>query len=392
MKEVTGNLQLMKKINSSLILNLIHREASVSRAEISQKLKLSPTTVSALVDELIKQSLIDEIGEKSSQGAGRKAIALEISRDKGYIISIGLGNNHFNAALINFHNEIVYEFQQPIIKGNERIYQFIKKSIDILLGASMIKEQSHIRGIAISSPGIIDEFGETILTSTLLQINNLEIKKMLDNEYNYPIIVVNDVKAAAFSEYYSGTRKTENLFFLSIDYGIGTGLIIDGKIYKGYKGASGEIGHIQIDPNGLLCQCGKIGCIETALTEPYILIKAQNAARKSKITHIPQTFDEFLERYEKGEAWAEETMKATFFLIVQMLAAFINFISPEVLVLSGWVNRSEKLMRQLKLELSQFPFPIPFEETRIVPASFGEKNFLIGAATLMLHQLFRAYI
>ncbi|UKS25700.1 ROK family transcriptional regulator [Paenibacillus sp. HWE-109] len=392
MREVTGNLQLMKKINSSLILNLIHREASVSRAEISQKLKLSPTTVSALVDELIKQDLIDEIGEKTSQGAGRKAIALEISRDKGYIISIGLGNNHFNAALINFHNEIVFEYQEPVLKGNERILQFIKKAIDKLLGLSMIKDPAHIRGIAISSPGIIDEPGETIITSALLQINNLEIKKILDLDYNYPVIVVNDVKAAAFSEYYSGARNTDNLFFLSIDYGIGTGLIIDGKIYKGYKGASGEIGHIQIDPNGLLCQCGRVGCIETALTEPYILLRAQNAARKGDLTRVPETFDEFLKMYEKGEDWAVETMRGTCFLIVQTLAAFINFISPEVLVLSGWVTRSEKVMQQLKLDLSQFPFPIPFDESRVVQASYGERNFLIGGATLMLHELFSTYL
>lgn len=392
MKAVTGNLQLMKKINSALILNLIHREASLSRAEIAQKSNLSPTTVSALVDELIQQKLIDEVGEKSSPGAGRKAIALEISRDKGYVISIGLGNNHFNAALLNFQNEIVYEFQEPISKGNEQIYKYIKKSIEKLLKANVVKDPSHVRGIAISSPGIIDELGETIIKSTLLQINQLEIKKMLIQEFEYPIIVVNDVKAAAFSEYYCGVRKTDNLLFLSIDFGIGIGLIIDGKVYSGYKGASGEIGHIQIDPNGLLCQCGKIGCIETVLTEPYILLKAQKIAKENNIALVPQTFDELLEMYENGETWAEDVLERISFHIGQTLAVFISLLSPEILVLYGWMNRSEKFMGKLKLELSQFPFPIPFEENRILPASFGERNFLIGAATLMLHQIFRTYI
>jgi N-acetylglucosamine repressor len=391
-KEVTGNLKLMKQINSALILNLIHREARLSRAEIAQRLKLSPTTVSALVEELIQQRLIDEIGEKSSPGAGRRAIALEISRDKGYVISIGLGNNKFNAALLNFHNEIVLEYQQPIIKGNELIYKYIKDSVNKLLEGSMIKDPTILRGIAISSPGIIDEHGETIINSAFLQINNLEIRALLENDFKYPIIVINDVKAAAFSEYYSGARKVENLLFLSIDYGIGTGLIIDGKVYNGYKGASGEVGHIQIERNGLLCHCGRVGCIETVLTEPYILIKAQNSARQVDGAIVPESFDQFLEMYEKGDAWAEKIMERIGFYTVQTLAGFINFISPELLVLYGWMNRSDKFMREIKRGLSEFPFPFPFDENRMVPAFFGERNFLIGAATLMLHRIFRTYM
>ncbi len=393
MKTIVGNLQLMKKINMSLILNLVHREGRLSRAEIAQTLKLSPTTVSALVDELIQQKFIDEVGEKSSPGAGRKAIALEISRDKGYVISVGLGNNHFNAALLNFHNEIVYEFQQPIRKGNEPIYQYIEEAVRQLLASDAVKDASHIRGIAISSPGIIDEYGETIIKSTLLQIDQLAIKARLGREFDYPIIVVNDVKAAAFSEYYSGERKTDHLLFLSIDYGIGVGFVIDGKIYSGFKGASGEIGHIQIDPkNGLQCQCGKVGCIETALTEPYLLMKAQMTAGEKGISPLPQTFDELLERYDRGEEWVEDLFERACFLAGQTLASIINLLSPEMMVIHGWMNRSDKFFQKLKAECVGFPFPIPFDGNRIVPSSFGERGFLIGAATLMLHQIFRAYI
>ncbi|KZE71730.1 hypothetical protein AV654_05865 [Paenibacillus elgii] len=393
MKVIKGNLQLMKKINCSLILNMLLREGSLSRAEITQRSKLSATTVSSLVDELIHQGLIVEVGEKSSPGAGRRGIALEVSRDKGYIISISLGNNRFSGALVNFRNEIVCEYTQQVCKGNDQVLHFLKSTVYHLLESGVVKDEQEVKGIAVATPGIIDENGETIVMSTLLKINNLEVKKMLRREFDYPVIVVNDVKAAAFAEYYSGKRRSDNLAFLSLDDGIGMGLIIDGKVYNGYKGVAGEIGHIFVEPEGQLCNCGQIGCIETILTESAILLKAQNLACRQNAEKIPQSFDELLAMYDKGEALAEEVLERTCFLFVHtLLSVVISFISPEVVVLYGWINQSEKFMNALKTRLLQFPFAIPFDESRLVQATFGEKNFIIGASTIMLHKVFEDYL
>ncbi|GFZ82782.1 sugar kinase [Paenibacillus marchantiophytorum] len=365
----------------------------MSRAELAQRSKLSPTTVSSLVDELIQKGLIDEVGEKSSPGAGRRAIALEISRDKGYIISIMLGNNRFCGAIVNFRNEIVYEFTQEVCKGNDQVLHFIKEAVNRLLESKVVKDAQHVKGIAVSTPGIIDELGETIIKSTWLRISDLDVRKMLRREFDYPVLVVNDMKAAAFAEYYCGSKRSDNLVFLSLDAGIGMGLIIDGKVYNGYKGSAGEIGHIFVEPDGLLCECGQIGCIETILTETSILMKAQNVARKNNAERIPQSFDELLKMYEDGETFAEEVIDRTCFLFVHtLLSVVVGFISPEVVVLYGWMNRSEKFMKDLKKRLLQFPFPVPFDESRIFYATYGEKNFIIGASTMMLHKVFEDYI
>lgn len=392
MKAQKGNLQLMKKINCSLILHMLLREGSLSRAEIAQKSKLSATTVSSLVDELIKQGLIDEVGEKSSPGAGRRAIALEISRDKGYIIGIALGNNYFHGALLNFRNEIVFEFTEPVVKGNSDVLAFMVTAINRLLESAMVKDPLQVKGIAISTPGVIDDQREVIVKSTFLRIDNLEIKRMLRREFEYPVIVVNDLKAAAYAEYFEGKIRTDNLLFLSIDSGIGMGLVIDGKVYSGYNGLAGEIGHMLIDPEGQRCEdCGQNGCIAMVLTEPAVLARAEALAILRNIDNVPQTFDELLRRYEAGEALAEEVVSKVCSLLVNTLSVFINFISPELIVLHGWMCHSEKFMNELKKGLASFPFPLPFEQNRVVPATFEERNFIIGASILMLHKVFEDY-
>ncbi|QJD87764.1 ROK family transcriptional regulator [Cohnella herbarum] len=392
MKAQKGNLQLMKKINCSLILHMLLRNGSLSRAEIAQRSKLSATTVSTLVDELIQQNLIDEVGEKSSPGAGRKAIALEISRDKGYIIGISLGNNEFHSALLNFRNEIVYEFKSEVVRGKEAVLKFMVETINRLLESEIVKDPLQIKGIAISTPGVINDTGEIIFKSTLLRIDNLEIKRLLRREFDYPVIVVNDTKAAAYAEYFVGNVRSESLFFLSMDTGIGMALVIDGKVHSGYGGLAGEIGHMLIDPYGQRCEdCGQIGCIAMVLTEPAILEHAQLLAKQRKLERIPLTFDELLERYEEGEALAEETISRVNYLLVHALSVFINFISPELVVLHGWIRDSDKFVGQLKKGLAEFPFPLPFDENRVVTATFGDKNFIIGASTLMLHKVFEDY-
>ncbi len=390
MENKTGNLQLIKKINSSLVLNLLHRERILSRAEIAERLKLSRATVSSLVEELIAEGYIDEIGERSSAGAGRKAVALEISRTKGFVIAISLHNESFRCALYNFHNEITFEFNQSVVYGNDEIYSFIKRVVDKVFG--LVKDGSLVKGIGIASPGIVDENDGIIVKSTLLKIHQLEIKKALTETYHLPVVIINDTKAAAFAEHYCGAAKgIDNLLLFSVDEGIGAGLMINGEVYSGYKGAAGEVGHIQVDRNGLLCHCGGKGCIETKLNKRYILINGQNMAETEQGAKIPETFSDILRAYEQSETWAVNLMKETRLYLLQALAAAINFISPEAVILYGWFYESEKLMQELKNELARFPFPLPFDLARLKSPSFGEQVYLKGAATIMNNQFFKVY-
>jgi N-acetylglucosamine repressor len=391
MQRIKGNLQLMKQINKAAILNLLHREDRLSRAEISNITHLSATTVSALVEELLLEGTIEEIGERAAVGAGRRAIALQINKKGGYVIGISLGNKFLICAVLDLHGDLIAEYKSKIVLGNEAITEQIHVAIRDCLEQANLLNSGSIKGIGIAAPGIIDETGETIIYSSYLKLSNLNLKSQLKSSFpGIPIQIVNDSNASAFAEHYNGVGKNQNhLLFFTINEGVGSGLILNSQIFSGYQGAAGEIGHIPVDPNGELCSCGKRGCIETIITTRNVLKKCQEEAAKRGFA-VSETMQEMIARYENGEDWLDSIFDHILSIITYMIASFVNFISPEAIIIEGWMIDSEKFMAKLKDELESFPFPISFSRSRVYASTYRENGSLYGAANLMLKQIFKA--
>lgn len=386
-----GNLQLMKEMNTAMLMNLLHRKGTTTRAELTKATKLSPTTVSSLVEDLIRRGLVEEVGEKPAAGAGRRAISLRINKDGGYVIGISLGNRKLIGAVLNLHGECVAECFAPIATGNDSLAEQIREALEACLGQVESAKRADIRGIGISAPGIIDERSETVLFSSLLKLNDFNPRREIASYFpDAPIRIVNDANAAAFAEHYAGAGKGKtSLVYVTMNEGIGAGIILDSRIHSGYGGAAGEIGHITVDPGGEVCNCGQRGCVETVLTGPFILRRAQAVARELGEA-APADFDEVLGRYDAGEAWLEPIFDRIAATARLTIASMVQMISPEVVVIEGWPNRSEKLSGRLRAELERLPFPFRFTSGRVLPSAFGEKGALYGAATLMLQRIFSA--
>lgn len=391
--QVKGNLQLMKEINTAMILNLLHREGKLTRAELKKITKLSATTVSALIEELIEQNYVEEVGEKISEGAGRRAISLQINREGGYVIGISCGNHDLTCAVMNFHGECIAEFTTRIAMGNELVAEQIREALHNCLKQVDSLKLELIKGIGVSTPGIIDAEGEVVLVSRYLQLSNFNLKRHIAEAFPHiPIRIMNDSNAAAFAEFYSGSAKDKrNVIYFTVNEGIGSSLILHSQIYAGARGAAGEIGHIPADPEGEICTCGARGCIETVLTSPFILRKCIRLAEECRVP-APVTFEEVIARYEAGEVWLLPVFDKIRFVTTLMLASAANFVDPEVIIIEGWMNESPTFMAKLREALEGFPFPTPFDGERILPAFYGDKGSLYGAATLMLQQLFSASV
>ncbi|XID90149.1 ROK family transcriptional regulator [Paenibacillaceae bacterium WGS1546] len=388
---VKGNLQLMKEINTAMIMNLLHREGRMTRAELTKATKLSATTVSALIEDLIGRGIVREAGEKASPGAGRRAIALEIDKDGGYVIGISLGNRHLICAVLDLHGQSIAEFRTNIAIGNESIAEQIRWALGSCVEQTESMTPERIRGIGIAAPGLIDETEGVVLYSSLLKLSDFDLRRRVSAYYpGVPVKLVNDSNAAAFAERYAGVAKDrQSLLYMTINDGIGAGLVLNAQIYSGYLGAAGEIGHVSLDPQGEICNCGQRGCLETILTRPYILAKCRAEAARQGVEG-PADFDEALARYDAGEAWLEPIFGRVIETARQMIASAAHLVSPEVVVLDGWMNRSAGVLRKLREAFDRRQFPFAVTGDRLLPAAFGEKGALYGSATLMLHQIFSA--
>ncbi|MGG3837903.1 ROK family transcriptional regulator [Paenibacillus dendritiformis] len=377
MKHVRGNVHLMKEINRATILSLLHREKAMSRADMAKVTKLSATTVSSLVDELIDEGYIVESGAQSSAGAGRKAIRLEISKDKGFVISVGLGNHLFYCTLSNFHSEIVAELTVPAVKGNDEVLQTILHCISEIVQLAGISDFSQIKGIGIASPGIVDESSGTITYARFLQLKDFEIVKLLQARYvHLPVYVMNDTNAAAFAEYYRETSPgVKHVLYVWVYEGVGARMIVNGQVYSGYKGRAGEVSLLH----------------DRWFSIAYVLEQAKQRAAKRGLP-VPHTIEDVVQAYERGEDWVEPLMNRSLLFLSRALAVMMNLFGPEKTILDGWFMMSPKCMQSIHDHLARFTVDGGYDSSWVAPASLGKRNYVIGVTTMVLQQLFKGKV
>lgn len=283
----TWNQFTVKKGNKSLVLETIQNNPMISRADIANVTGLNKGTVSSLVSDLLDEDLICESGPGESSG-GRRPVMLYFNHTAGYSIGVDLGVNYLLGVLTdlegNIYTEKKVKFQSTSYEEVEKVFCQV---IDYLI-ASTPESTYGIIGIGLGVPGTVSNNGEILLAPNL-NWKNVHLKTILERKYHYPVTVENEANAGAYGEMKFGVgREFCNIVYISAGIGIGTGIILNGDIYKGINGFSGEMGHMTIETNGIPCRCGNSGCWELYASEQALLREAEKlgflSASGEKIT------------------------------------------------------------------------------------------------------------
>ncbi|MGP4061147.1 ROK family protein [Halobacillus sp. H74] len=273
--------QSIKSQNKKRILTTIMNEAPVSRTAIAKKLGVTKGTVSSLAAELIEEEIIYELGPGSSSG-GRRPLMLLFNEKAGFSIGVNLGVNYIIAVLTDLNGEIVSEQRQTISEYDfKQLLPVITEMIQSLIDEAPASPYG-IVGIGVGVPGMVDNTG-TILLAPNLQWESVNLKQEIEQTFNLPVTIDNEANAGAYEERKQSpaTSRKDNIVYVSAGIGIGVGLIIDGKIYSGKKGFSGELGHMMIDINGRDCSCGSQGCWEMYASEKALIIEAEKLSEST---------------------------------------------------------------------------------------------------------------
>src|SRR5690625_922221 len=252
MKTKTWNQHIVKRENKKLVLNSIKEQAPISRADIANITGLNKGTVSSLVSDLINENLINESGPGESSG-GRRPVMLSFNKTAGYSIGINLDVNYILGVLTDLDGNIVFENS---VKINHDKFQVVKEilfeMIDLLI-ESAPPSPFGIIGIGIAVPGIVNNRGMLLLAPNL-NWTNIDLKDIVEQKYGLPVSIENEANAGAFGELKFGLgSNSRNIIYVSVGIGIGVGLILNGELFKGYNGFSGEIGHMTIKYDGKDC-------------------------------------------------------------------------------------------------------------------------------------------
>lgn len=390
----------MREMNRTLILNIIREEGAVSRAAIARRTRLSRSTVSSIVSELLDARLVHEVGQGRSSG-GRRPILLNFNYNAGYVVGVDLGATYVIILVANLRGEVVARTEADFAVslgpevGLPRIVQMVRQCLD-QAGVPI----GHVRGVGMGVPGPVEYAeGRVVAPPIMPGWHGVPLRDLLSQELGVPVYVDNDANLGALSEHCRGAgRGYANLAYIKVGTGIGCGLILGGQLYRGEVGSAGEIGHVTIDENGPPCKCGSYGCLESMAGGPAIALRAQQAIRAGQPTALSavQPLESITARdvalaAQKGDKLAQQLFAEAGKHIGVALASLANLLNPGLIIIGGGVAQAGRLLLDpIHKTLEQRALQPVAQSTRVVQSVIGRDASALGAVDLALQEVFQS--
>lgn len=311
------------------------------------------------------------------------------------IVGVDLGGTSIKLALLTNDGEFIEKWEVPTDKSESGIH--IPKTIAAAIESKLKeinKTKEDVAGIGIGAPGSVRLEDGLIFAAVNLGWVNFPLKAKLEEESGIPVIVDNDANIAAVGEMWKGAGNgAKDVVMVTLGTGVGGGVIVNGRVVHGISGAAGEIGHITVQPDhGILCNCGKYGCLETIssatgiarIANEKVQLATKETILKEKASHNLLTTKDVFEAYSKGDEVAEEIVNQVMRYLALGLAGVGNTLNPENIIIGGGVsNAGELILKPLKKYFDQFAFTTVRETTKLSIAKLGNDAGAIGAAYLV---------
>jgi len=349
---ISSGVAFKNKALKKAIVTQIDQSGASTIAELSRELAISTPKITSLVNELVDDGLLQDEGKMNSTG-GRRASVYGLVSTSGYFIGVDVKRFSLNIGLLDFKKTLVATKEQIPYK-----LENTKESLQALITSieDFIKEQKltkdRVLGIGINLSGRINHI--TGYSYSFFHFNEEPLSKVLEEALSVPIFLENDSRAMAYGEFCSGVVTGEkNVIFINLDYGTGMGVLVDGKLYYGKSGFSGEFGHIPLFNNEIICQCGKKGCLETEVSGQALLRMFQDKIKSGSSSILVNAGDptDHIKLADLVEAAKEEDVLVIDLLstfsekLGRALAVLINLMNPELVILGGTMAQTEDYIR-----------------------------------------------
>lgn len=385
------------------ILKLIHAGTNNSRLELAKQAGLSPSSITAIVQRLIKKGLVLE-SKPAESPLGRKPIPLQIRSDAAYLVGVDLGSFYLRIVITDINGEIVYKLQTrtEMKTGRDRVLEKAFLCIHQAIRESKIPVRS-IKGIGIAHSGVIDSEAGVVLSyprpGQMADWKNAPLREIFQNEFHLPCLLEDSVRTTAIAEKYFGMgRDLDNFIYIDVGMGIGAGIVLDGKIYRGAGGRAGEFGHITVIENGPLCSCGNHGCLETMASCGAIIHNVREAIEKgidSKIRELAGgdldkiSIELIVQASGQDDSLAFRVLQQAASYIGIGLANLVNLMNPAVLIFGGALLREapQLLFDPLRRIIKQRSLEQSANEVQLKVSTLGSEACALGAARLIAERI-----
>jgi predicted NBD/HSP70 family sugar kinase len=377
----------IRDINRQIILNYVREEGPVSRADIARITELQRSTVSLIVEELLKTDLIKEIEGESS--GGRPPQLLSLKTVNAVAIGIDLGKKTTIIGTSDLSGRLLEKREFPTNPDFDHAINHIIKEIKYFIDRC----EGSIEGIGISLPGLVESWKGNVLNIPHLNWHNPKIVETIEKATGLPVVVENDTNAAALAELWLGRPEIKNVrdfVVVLIHNGIGTGIVFDGQIYRGKDGVAGEFGHMTIGSNApIACAAGSYNCWEAFASERSAVARYLNLIGKNNGQHL--SFAELLDLALNGDKNAQTALKETAHYIGLGISNLVQGMSPEVTIIAGTIVQAWSLIAEDVQKGAESGMCQGFPSVNIIPSTLGSYPQLMGAFSLILAKKFASF-
>ncbi|NCC10873.1 MAG: ROK family transcriptional regulator [Bacteroidia bacterium] len=393
--EMGSKNALMKK---RIITHYIYNGSSTI-PDLSKELDFSIPTVTKFIGEMCEEGYINDYGKLETSG-GRHPNLYGLNPESGYFIGVDIKRFSVNIGLINFKGDMVelkmnipYQFENSI-EGLNELCELILNFIDKL---TINKEK--ILNINVNVSGRVNP--ESGYSFSQFNFEERPLADVLTERLEHKVTIDNDTRAMTYGEYMKGCVKGEkNILFINISWGLGIGIIIDGKVYNGKSGFSGEFGHISTYDNEIICHCGKKGCLETEASGSAMhrifmerIKNGENSilAHRANEKNLPITLEELVAAANREDLLCIEIVEEIGQKLGKQIAGLINIFNPDMVIIGGTLSLTEEYITQpIKTAVRKYSLNLVNKDSVITSSKLKEKAGIVGACMIARSRMFES--
>jgi N-acetylglucosamine repressor len=387
--ELKNNFQKRKIIKNLFLYG------AMTNTDLGHFVKLSTPKIISLLNELKAEGLVEELGQGSSSG-GRRPNLYGNKEDAFYIIGISINIYKTSVSIFNAKNQKVTDDQiltLTISHGTTIIDPIVDFTENVIREKQIPRDK--ILGIGIEMPGMVDS--ETGINKTYM-VSDQPVAEVFSKKFRMEVLIENDAKARAFAELRFGlAHARQNVLAIHLDWGIGLGIIVNGKLYKGRDGFAGEFGHLPMVDNGILCKCGKQGCLETVASGIALARMAKEGIKTGRSSFLSELNENHQEHDEIKNVIQAATMGDQYSISIlanigqwfgKGLAYLIQIFNPELIILGGRLSESNQfILPPIQQAIQIFCNPELSNEIEIKVSELGSHAGIQGVAALLMEHV-----
>jgi predicted NBD/HSP70 family sugar kinase len=389
-KASVARADTIRSINRQIVLNYVRERAPISRAEIAQETALQRSTISLIVEDLKAEGLVEEVDGEST--GGRPPVLLRLRAAGPVAIGVDMGATRTVVATSDLAGRLL---EQEEFATHPDDGETLRRTITAI--RRLMNRSAHgVEGIGMSIPGLVGNDMGTALFVPYFKWRDIAFEREIGAATGLPVTVENDANAAALAELWfgrHGVRGVRDFIMVLVEEGLGTGIVIDGQVYRGESGAAGEFGHMTIGSGApVACATGSRDCWEAFASERAALARYEMLTKRPRVER-PKDFAQLMDYALNGECAAKSALLETARYLGVGIANLIKGLSPEAVIVGGRIVRAWPIIaEEVKNAVAENSMCRDLPTPRLLTTTLGEQPQLMGALSLVLSSKFASAI